>query len=436
MTDLPTGSERPGRKLGLTMCIALVMGNMIGSGVFLLPASLAPFGWNGVAGWAITIAGALALAFVIARLTVAFPAASGPTGFVERAFGRVPSFMIGWAYWVSVWTANVTLAVAAVSFLSLFAPALGDHMAISTIALIWLVTAINWQGARAAGRFQIVTLAIKLIPLVTIVVLIPIAFGRGEPVAITPFPAEGLSLTAVSGSAILTLWALLGFESASVAADKVANPTVTIPRATIIGTLATGVLYLIVCSAIALMLPAAAVATSEAPFALFAETYWGHGPAVWIAAFAAVSALGALNGWTLIQAEQPARLAEQGLLPAWFAKTNRHGTPAAALLVSSAIATGCVILNNSKSTSEMFTFMAILSTSVTLWLYLACAAAALRLRVAIPVALAGLAYAIWTLWGAGIGVSAMSLILMVAGLPLYIWTRWSAPARREETPVA
>ena len=436
MTDLPTGSERPGRKLGLTMCIALVMGNMIGSGVFLLPASLAPFGWNGVAGWAITIAGALALAFVIARLTVAFPAASGPTGFVERAFGRVPSFMIGWAYWVSVWTANVTLAVAAVSFLSLFAPALGDHMAISTIALIWLVTAINWQGARAAGRFQIVTLAIKLIPLVTIVVLIPIAFGRGEPVAITPFPAEGLSLTAVSGSAILTLWALLGFESASVAADKVANPTVTIPRATIIGTLATGLLYLIVCSAIALMLPAAAVATSEAPFALFAETYWGHGPAMWIAAFAAVSALGALNGWTLIQAEQPARLAEQGLLPAWFAKTNRHGTPAAALLLSSAIATVCVILNNSKSTSEMFTFMAILSTSVTLWLYLACAASALRLRVAIPVALIGLAYAVWTLWGAGIGVSALSLILMVAGLPLYAWTRYSAPARSEEAPVA
>ena len=436
MSDFSTGSEGPGRKLGLSMCVALVMGNMIGSGVFLLPASLAPFGWNGVAGWAITIAGALALAFVIARLTVAFPAASGPTGFVERAFGRVPSFMIGWSYWVSVWTANVTLAVASVSFLSLFVPAIGNHMAISTIALIWLVTAINWQGARAAGRFQIVTLAIKLIPLVTIIVLIPIAFGRSEPVTITPFPAEGLSLTAVSGSAILTLWALLGFESASVAADKVANPTVTIPRATIIGTLATGLLYLIVCSAIALMLPAAAVATSEAPFALFAETYWGHGPAVWIAAFAAVSALGALNGWTLIQAEQPARLAEQGLLPAWFAKTNRHGTPAAALLLSSAIATVCVILNSSKSTAEMFTFMAILSTSVTLWLYLACAAAALRLRVAIPVALAGLTYALWTLWGAGIGVSAMSLILMAAGLPLYIWTRLSTPAGREETPVA
>ena len=413
------------------MGIALVMGNMIGSGVFLLPASLAPFGWNGVAGWAITIAGALALAFVLARMTVAFPRANGPTGFVELAFGRIPSFMIGWAYWVSVWTANVTLAVAAVSFLSIFWPELRAHMALSTIALIWIVTAINWRGARAAGGFQLATLLIKLIPLVTVIVLIPVAFAGGEPVTLTPFPAEGLSMAAVGGSAILTLWALLGFESASVCADKVRDPAVTIPRATMIGTAATGLLYLIVCSAIALMLPADAVAASEAPFSLFVETWWAREPALLVAAFAAVSALGTLNGWTLIQAELPATLARQGLLPAWFARQNRHGTPAAALLLSSAIATACVLLNSSKSTSEMFTFMAVLSTSVTLWLYLACAAAALRMRVAVPVALLGLAYAAWTLWGAGIGVSAMSLILMAAGLPLYAWTRMSGAGRSD-----
>ena len=436
MAEMMTAGVRPAQKLGLAMCVALVMGNMIGSGVFLLPASLAPFGWNGVAGWVITIAGALALAVVLARLTVAFPEASGPTAFIQLAFGRVPSFMIGWAYWVSVWTANVTLAVAAVSFLSLFAPALGDHMALSTLALIWIVTAINWRGARAAGRFQIVTLLIKLIPLLTVIVLIPIAFGSETPVVTTPFPAEGFSLTAVSGSAILTLWALLGFESASVATDKVKDPVVTIPRATIIGTLATGILYLIVCSAVALMLPADEVATSDAPFALFAETYWGHGPALFIAAFAAISAIGALNGFTLIQAELPATLARQGLFPAWFARTNRHGTPVAALLIASTLATACVVLNSNKSTAEMFTFMAILSTSVTLWLYLSCAAAALRLRVAIPVALVGLAYSVWTLWGAGLNVSAMSLILMVAGLPLYWWTRGSTPFGGEEAPVA
>src|SRR3546814_16734751 len=113
------------------------------------------------------------------------------------------------------------------------------------------------------------------------------------------------------------------------------------------------------------MLPAAEVATSEAPFSLFVETYWGHGPAVWIAAFAAVSALGALNGWTLIQAEQPARLAEQGLLPARFARQNRHGRPASALLLSSVIATACCSLNNNKSTREMFTFIAVPESSGT-----------------------------------------------------------------------
>lgn len=440
MADTTTARVRPAQKLGLAMCVALVMGNMIGSGVFLLPASLAPFGWNGVAGWVITIMGALALAVVLARLTVAFPQASGPTAFVQLAFGRIPSFMIGWAYWVSVWTANVTLAVAAVSFLSLFVPALGQHMALSTLALIWIVTTINWRGARAAGRFQVVTLLIKLIPLLTVMILVPLAFGSPTPVITTPFPAEGLSITAVSGSAILTLWALLGFESASIATDKVKDPVVTIPRATIIGTLTTGILYLIVCSAVALMLPAAEVARSDAPFALFVETYWGHGPALFIAAFAAISAIGALNGFTLIQAELPATLARQGLFPARFARTNRHGTPVAALLIASSLASACVILNSNKSTAEMFTFMAILSTSVTLWLYLSCAAAALRLRVAIPAAAIGLAYSVWTLWGAGIWVSALSLILMAAGLPLYWWTRESAPTSApfgsEETPVA
>jgi basic amino acid/polyamine antiporter, APA family len=436
MTGASPDDEAPAPKLGLSMGIALVMGNMIGSGVFLLPASLAPFGWNGVAGWATTIAGALALAVVLARLTVTFPKASGPTAFVQLAFGRIPSFMIGWAYWVSVWTANVTLAVAAVSFLSLFVPRLGEHMALSTLALIWLVTAVNWRGARAAGRFQVVTLAIKLIPLMTVMILIPVAFGGTTPVVTTPFPVEGLSLTAVSGSAILTLWALLGFESASVATDKVANPTVTIPRATIVGTLATGILYLIVCSAVALMLPEAKVAASDAPFALFVETYWGHRPALFIAAFAAVSALGALNGFTLIQAELPATLARQGLFPARFAATNRYGTPIAGLLGASLLATACVALNSSKSTAEMFTFMAILSTSVTLWLYLSCAAAALRLRVAVPVALIGLTYSVWTLWGAGMRVSGMSLILMAAGLPLYWWTRGATSAGYEAADVA
>ena len=417
-------------KLGFWMCVALVMGNMIGSGVFLLPASLAPFGWNGVVGWAITIAGGLALALVLARLTLAHPGAGGPVGFVNQAFGRAPSFLVGFSYWVSIWTANVTIAVAAISYLSVFVPVLGQYSAVSTIALIWAVTAINLRGARTAGGFQVVTLVIKLVPLIAVVVLIVNVLGREGSSAIAPLPVEGLSLSAASGSAILTLWALLGFESASVAADKVSDPARTIPNATMVGTLATGALYLIVCSGIALMLPASAVANSDAPFAVFVETFWAREPALLVALFAAISAIGALNGWCLMQGALPAAMARRGLLPGWLAGETGNGTPARALIISSLLASAFVVINSSKSTGDLFTFMATVSTSSTLWLYLACAASALRLNVATPVATLGIGYALWTLWGAGLDVSAMTLILMISGLPLYWWTVRSRPAQQ------
>ena len=419
-------TKEPSQKLGFFMCVALVMGNMIGSGVFLLPASLAPFGWNGVVGWVITIVSALALALVIARLTIAYPLAGGPIGFVSMAFGRIPGYLIGWSYWVSVLTANVTLAVAAVSALSLLAPTVGAHSTVSTIALIWIITLVNWRGARAAGQFQVVTLLIKLVPLITVLILMAIILIQRGTAPIAPFPSEGLKLSAVSGSAILTLWALLGFESASLATDKVDNPGRTIPRATLVGTFATGALYLVVCSGIALMLPVAAVSGSAAPFAVFVETYWAREPALLIAAFVAVSAIGALNGFTLMQAELPATMARQGMLPRWFAGENAQGTPANALILSSLITTGVVLANSNKSTGDLFTFMATLSTSATLWLYFACACVALKLRVAVPVAGLGLIYSLWTLWGAGVTVSAMSLLLMAMGMPLYWWAKRAA----------
>lgn len=430
MTIPDEQARKASGKLGFWMCVALVMGNMIGSGVFLLPASLAPFGWNGVVGWAVTIAGALALALVLARLTLAYPDAGGPVGFVNKAFGRTPSFLIGFSYWVSIWTANVTIAVAAISYLSVFAPFLGRYSAISTVALIWIVTAINLRGTRTAGGFQVITLIIKLVPLVAVTAIIALVLGRQGAAAIAPFPASGLSLSAVSGSAILTLWALVGFESASVAADKVSDPARTIPNSTMVGTLATGALYLIVCSGIALMLPVSAVANSEAPFAVFVEAYWAREPALLVALFAAVSAIGALNGWCLMQGELPAAMARRGLLPPWLAGETATGTPARALVVSSLLASGFVIINSSKSTGDMFTFMATVSTSATLWLYLVCSAAALRLKVAIPVAAPGIGYALWALWGAGLGISAMTLGLMAAGLPLYWWTARSRPAEQ------
>lgn len=416
------------------MATALVMGNMIGSGVFLLPADLAVFGWNAVAGWALTIGGSLCLAFVIARMTIAMPGEGGASGFVARAFGPVPGFLVGWAYWVSIWTTNVTLAVAAVTALSYSVPWFGAHNTIATLALLWAITLINLGGTRAAGGFQTVTLVIKLVPLIAVIVLMVLVLGRQGTAVVTPFPAEGFSAVAVNGAAVLTLWAMLGFESASVANDKVEDPARTVPRATLAGTAAAGLIYMITCSGIALMLPASAVSGSSAPFAVFVEHYWAPGPALLISLFVVVSAVGALNGWALMQGVLPASMAKRGMLPAWLGEETTRGVPARALIIASLISSVFILFNADKSTGKLFTFMATLSTSATLWLYFACAAAALRFRIAIPVAILGLIYATWTIWGAEISTSALSFVLMIAGLPLYALARRRSASSANPAP--
>lgn len=424
------------RRLTFAMCLALVVGNMIGSGVFLLPASLAPYGWNAVIGWLVTIAGALCLALTIAALARAMPQAGGPTGYVEAAFGRTPSFLIGWSYWVSIWTANVTLAVAAVSYLSVFAPAIGRTSGLPAalaIALLWTMTLASLRGARTAGVVQLATTMLKLVPLAVVAVIIALVLAREGGQAIAPPPREGFSLAAISASMALTLWALLGFESCAVAADKVEDPARTIPRATVAGTLITGLIYLVVCSGVALMLPAALATGSDAPFQLFVERFWAREPALLVALFAAINCLGALNGWVLLQGEHPLAMARHGLLPEWFGRTTARDVPANGLILSSVLATLLVIANSARGMAELFAFMALLSTSATLWLYLACAGAALRLKLAIPVAALGLGYALWTLWGAGPAPSGLSLALMASGLPLYWWARRNSLAASERS---
>jgi APA family basic amino acid/polyamine antiporter len=417
-------TKKPGQKLGFFMAVALVMGNMIGSGVFLLPASLAPFGWNAVAGWAVTIAGALCLAHVLARLCAGTPV--GPAELVERSFGPLAGFLIGFSFWVSVWAGTVTISLGAVSYASSFLPVLGEHPALSAFGVIWAVTLINIIGTRQAGGFQVVTTILKLTPLVVVAGLIALVLARDVSAPIAPLPPEGLSLASVNAAAALTLWAMVGFEAACAASAKIENPERNVPRATFLGALLSGLIYLIVCSGVALMLPADRVAASNAPFELFVAQYWSAGPAAFVALFAAISAIGAVNGWVLVQGEVAHDMAERRMLPVWFGKTAANGVPVRGLVVASILASLLVFANASKSMAGLFTFMALLTTSVTIWLYLACALVAIKRRVAVPFAIAGFVFGIWSLWGAGWQPSLLSFLLMIAGLPLYWWARRSS----------
>ena len=424
------------QKLGFWMATALVVGNIIGSGVYLLPASLAPHGANSLVGWLFTATGALVLAAVFAALSRAFPKDGGPYVYTRAAFGEAAGFVVAWGYWVSVWVGNAAIATGAVSYTSAFAPWIAERpgaSALVTIAVVWVLTLVNCWGVRAAGWVQAVTTVLKLLPLLA-VAFAGVFFIRGENVA--SFVAAPLTLDGITAAATLALWALLGFESATVPADKVEDPARTVPRATILGTVVTALVATVACCTVLLVVPAAQLAGSNAPFADAARLFWGEGAATLVALFAAISAYGALNGWILLQGEMPFAMARGGVFPRVFARESARHTPVFALVSTSVLVTLLVLANFHGTMAQVFTFMILLATSANLVAYLVCSLALLVLlrrdqlqgsRRGTPwLAAAGVLGAVYSLWaiaGAGKEATAWGAVLLVAGLPVYVLTR-------------
>jgi APA family basic amino acid/polyamine antiporter len=435
-------------KMGMWMVAALVVGNMIGSGVFLLPAALGSFGGISLLGWGFTCAGAILLALVFARLSRLVPRAGGPYAFSRAGFGDFAGFLVGWGYWISIWVANAALAVAFTSYLSWFWPALATDRVLATavgIGAIWLLTWVNVRGVRTAGSVQVVTTIFKLIPLVAI-------GGLGllylEPANFRPFNASGEgTFPAITAVATLTLWAFLGFESATVPAEEVNDPERTIPRATVLGTVFAAVVYMLATAAVMGVIPAAELTGSNAPFADAASRMWGGWTAPAVAIGAMVSCFGALNGWILLQGRIPWAAARDGVFPAVLGRTSRRGTPAVALIVSSVLVTGLMLMNSSEGLVDQFTFVILLATMTALLPYAICAMAELmiyardrerfvgkRLTGAVITALLGFAYALWAIAGAGAEIVYWGLLLLLAGLPMYVWVVWRRGAEGEPTP--
>ena len=372
--------QAPPRQIGFWIALALVVGNMIGSGIFLLPANLAPYGANALIGWGITIGGALCLAAVFAALARALPEAAGPYDYVRTALGEPPAFFVMWSYWISIWVTNAAISIAAVSYLSSLAPTAFAAPGVSAVAAIGFVVffaAVACSGARTSGGVQIVTSVLKTLPLIAAVVIAVLVIGRGDaPAQFTPSP---ITISNVSATAALTLWALLGFESAAVPASRVENPERTIPRATLAGTFIAGLIYVAASTAVFLVLPADVAAKSSAPFADLVGAFWGPTAATLVVVFAAISCLGALNGWVLLQGEVPLALAERGIFPRWLGRLNRRGMPALGQVTGAFLSALLIAANYTKGLTQLFGFMALLATAATLVLYLIAAMSALCL---------------------------------------------------------
>jgi APA family basic amino acid/polyamine antiporter len=421
------------RKLGLAMCVALVVGNMVGSGVFLLPSSLAPLGWNSVYGWLATIAGTLCLTVILSRLARDIGGGSGPFTYPAAAFGPGAGFVIAWSYWITTWVTNAALALAVVANLSVVWPWVAGSSVAPAIAvgLIWLLVVVNSLGVRVAGDTQLVTTLLKLIPLFAAIAVAVWAISSGR-ASLPAHDAVPIGLGAISAAATITLFPMLGFESAMAAGERVEDPGRTIPRATLLGTAIIGIIYLLSCSAVTMLLPAANVAGSNAPFAFFFSTLISPEIGALVALFAAIAALGALNGFTLLQGELLLGPARNGLFPAWFAAENRFESPYRMHLLSSGLASLLVLVNYTRGLAGLFQFMVLVTTSTTIIFYLAGTLAGMKLvrkgrigtsRGFTTIAVAGLFYSLWAFYGAGIEAGLWSLAMTAVGIPIYFTMR-------------
>jgi len=430
-TDQP--SHR--KPLGLITATALVTGNIIGSGVFLLPSALAQYGGISLIGWLISGCGAMAIALVFAGLARQVSGSGGPYTYTRAAFGDLTGYLVAWGYWLSILAGNAAIAIALVGYLSAFFPQFDQTppvAATAAIGFIWFLTLLNIRGLKQAGELQLVTLILKILPLFVIGIAAVLYFN---PAHFEPFNLSDQSTgNAIAATVALTLWAFLGMECANIPAGEVRDARRTVPRAAIAGTLLAALIYIPSTLGVMGLIDPVTLAQSSAPFADAARILFGNWGYYLVAAGAAISCFGALNGWTLCMGQIPLAAAEDGLFPPPFGGLSRFGTPATGLIVSSILVSVLVLMNYNQSLVRQFTFVILLATMSALLPYALCALA--RLVIAhkskrfsdlsvwdIGVALVAAVFSLWAIIGTGWQIMLLGGLAQLLGLPLYFWLR-------------
>lgn len=362
-------NNKASSKLTLSTLIALVAGNMIGAGAFLLPAELARIGNIGLVALAVSSLGALSLSLVFTRLSLKMPRSGGPYVYVKEGLGDFLGFQTAYGYWMAAWIGNVGIAVASVGYLATFFPAVNQTSfirCIVTLTIIWLLSLLN-LSTKNAGKFSLLTTVMRLIPLV----LVGVAGFRYFNIEhfTSNFNNTGLSNGyALANATLLTMWLFLGLESATVPAESVDNPTRNIPLASILGLLIAIGVYALNCVALFGMIPLKELAHSSAPFVLAGERMFGSFGKWLVAVGALVASLGSLNGWILLSAQIPQAAAKDKFFPK-FLNQETNGTPRAGVLLNAALMSMAVIISSLWDVVAQFTILITLATVLTVLSY-------------------------------------------------------------------
>lgn len=413
--------------------ISLVAGGMIGSGIFMLPASLATFGSISLFGWLIAAIGALVLAKTFSSLSKVIPESGGSFAYTKAAFGDFPAFVVAWGYWISMWSTNAAVALTFAGYLGVFFPTTSQSpifAPVVALVVIWILTYVNSRSVRSGGNIQVTTTVLKIIPVIVVAIGGFFFFNVNH---FTPFNLSGEStFTAVSGASLLCFYAFLGIEAATIPADNIKNPSINIPRGTLIGVLVVVFLYILSTVSIFGVLSPEETASSTAPLSDAATRIFGPWASYLVAIGACISTFGALNCYILLQGQLAQSMARDGMLAKPMAYLNDQNSPTVALVVSCIFITILLLLNVTKGLTNLYTFMVELTTITSLLFYLSAVLVygyfayhreqgfTRSLKNGL-ITLIGLGFCLLVFLGSGLEILVWSGVCLLAGVPIYYY---------------
>ena len=426
MTDFNT-VKKP---LGFWMLTSLVVGNMIGSGIFLLPTDLARLGSSSFIAWGVTALGAFFMALILSRLSQLVPQNGGPYTYARRGLGRFIGFQTVYNHWVAIWVGNLGLAIAFVSYLAMIWPLFSQDLIgiITAVIIIWMLTFVNIAGVRTVGMLQLVTVICKLIPIILLIVFGLWYFDIAnikQIVNATAQPTHGLS-----SAASLTLWAFIGVESATIPYSSVKNPQRNIPLATILGLLIAATVYIVSTTIVMGILPSAAFATGTSSFIVAAEMVFGSWGKWLMIAGALISCFGCINGWTMLQGQVAMAAADNNLFPSIFGIKNKKNVPALGLIITAILESIILFLTLDEDMQSKFELITLMASLAALIPYLYSSLAALIIlkrqtsvkdKLLFLVASLAAVYAFWMITISGTKVIFYGSILIFTSALLYGW---------------
>ncbi len=411
-------SERP---FGLWTASAMVVGGMIGAGIFVLPGSLAPFGWTSAGGWIVAGLGVLAIGRVIAELTLRRPNEPSVLTHCGDVLGLLPGRMIAWSYWMTIVCSLPVLAMAATAYLLHLLPGVpstSTNGAIGGTLIVLALVLINLRGVRGAGRLQVVTTVLKLVPLILVIVISAWLLLRTPETytASLSAPFRWADLTPALG---LTFFAVLSFENASMMAERVRDPARNVVRATLLGLSLVLVIYFTVSTGIIASTPAGELHASSAPVAMFVARHLCTWAGDSVALFAAISAIGCLNGLVLLLGELPYGMVRDGQLPGWMAPTNARDVASGPLVFGCVLGVALMLISTNSSGERVLDFMLRLTTASAIWFYIGVCLTAIVTRVQPPLAVLGILFCLWVLYGTGLEAGLLGLSFMLLAIPVH-----------------